>query len=1328
MKMKNYIKLFILLFLLAVVGLQVESDDKELFMGLNIGTDVVRPNVVILMDSSGSMNTIIYYPKEFGPDGIENTDDDDVGFDPTITYSGTVEGFTSATTYLGASQYYARWVYSGNAYQHETSDLEGWDGKNFWTGCYEGDGSGTNFRAGSNGANYFRTGEKIIYRDKQAPFNPAVATIKQKYTDADGATWFELEDIVGGPITPDASSSVCHFQQSPDGQNWKPEIVNFYGTYDVGQSTRWPREYVKWIFIHATDAQRDAVTHFSTWATFDVDNEPIPELSECATPGNNDLEAPGPRIKTLFTRMQVAREVVCKVATDSNAIVNLGLFKFNSDEGGTLQEGLTDMSDESSALVAYKNNVWGIAGDSWTPLAEALADVWYYYKPGPASKTYWPVDYEISANLVNHSVTNPVTPIQYWCQNNYAVLMTDGESTQDRFNYNYSNSIFRNKPVRRTGVWESWDDGWGDTDYNETNGGVPSNYDRYGTYCPNYTCWYYDSGSDYLDDVAYFLRHQDMFPDEVDGVEVFGSDPVTGWPGEQNIFTYTIGFNTDSDMLLQTAINGDGAYYTANSYEELVEAFTLIITSINLRNYAFSSITAPKKSTTTTNEELTMSYVGYFMPSQAAAIWEGHLLAFELQDLWGYDEDSSDTVEEHEFIYDTERDCVTASDGVPCERWIYLNIGHEWDAADKIPADRNLFTNDADDVNTLLEFNDTNTTPIQAMIGNGVTADQTQQIIAKINQPHLGDIYHSDVTFIGSPPPGKQYLPNIEPPGENDQQYVDFYNNNKYREKVIYTGTNDGIMHMFYSGGSYSGQEIWGFLPDSILPTLKDIVLNTEHNYTVDGRITAEDIYFQKGGSVNVWATIMVFGLRRGGEHYYALDITDVEEQPSVLWKFKDDDWSGQTFGKAVIGRVLIEDEDDPGTDIVKWVVFLPGGFALNSENPNDKKGKSIFVLDAATGELLWMLGYDPDAEPVGGAEPGNLSTGPSADNKRLLTKDERFNYSIPSAMTVVDSDNNGYVDTVYFGNVGGFLFKTDTSGNDPMEWSTTTLFETEITDVASATIAGIVDSEITVDNKTFEVGFSIMGKTSYATGFVRAIDNKTLTVNTTSGTFLEDETIVCRSYDPIYLPPAILYDRCSQLWVSFGTGDRDRPRSNPFNGNFVIFKDNGTVLQKIGPDSINLIDVSNFWLDDQMAEQQLNDMNGFWFAFPDDGEKLFDPSILVLPDNNFNPHIYFNTYQPPPAGTTVLDNPCDAPDEGAMTIFHMAIECGDNIAIEGGSQKGRIAGGGVYGGKEYVMYEGTDGNVASAPGSDEGESNLEAKITSLDYSGGVVFWIERRR
>ncbi|MCU0289357.1 MAG: hypothetical protein MUF15_23535, partial [Acidobacteria bacterium] len=141
------------------------------------------------------------------------------------------------------------------------------------------------------------------------------------------------------------------------------------------------------------------------------------------------------------------------------------------------------------------------------------------------------------------------------------------------------------------------------------------------------------------------------------------------------------------------------------------------------------------------------------------------------------------------------------------------------------------------------------------------------------------------------------------------------------------------------------------------------------------------------------------------------------------------------------------------------------------------------------------------------------------------------------------------------------------------------------------------------------------------------------------------------------------------------------------------------------------------------------SDANGWYFSFPTAAEKIFDPEPLVLPDQYLNPMVYFNTYQPPTLSITNLDNPCAAPNEGLMTLYQLTLGCGTGDGISGTNRQGRIAGGGIYGGKEYIMYEGTDGQVASVPGGDTGEdSNLGTHAKSLKYPGGIVFWKEKKR
>jgi hypothetical protein len=379
------------------------------------------------------------------------------------------------------------------------------------------------------------------------------------------------------------------------------------------------------------------------------------------------------------------------------------------------------------------------------------------------------------------------------------------------------------------------------------------------------------------------------------------------------------------------------------------------------------------------------------------------------------------------------------------------------------------------------------------------------------------------------------------------------------------------------------------------------------------------------------------------------------------------------------------------------------------------------------------MLGYDSTISYSTGVPPeSELRTGVSDDGLKLLTKEDIFNFSIPTSLTGVDKNNDGYADTLYFGNVGGHLFKTDISNPDPLKWKTYIMFKTEIVDKGSSTISAIDDalSVITLAAKAtqegFELGDSVMGKTSYATGYIREFNLRDITVTVTSGTFQVDEEIVSRTYNPIYLPPALTYDSCFALWVNFGTGDRDRPRTNQTNGHFVMFKDNKNYLHQLDNDvttldETNLLkDISAMWTDDTLPQTSLTDVNGWYFKFPDDGEKIFDPEIIILPDKYFNPRILFNTYQPPAIVTKSVDNPCDAPDEGTMTFYELIIGCGLSDTIAGDTHKGRIAGGGMYGGKEFILYEGTDGNVASAPASDE--EGFESHVNLLDYTGGIVF------
>jgi hypothetical protein len=1312
--------------ILLMAGFIAQPDDKELFMGLGLQTFVVKPNVVVLMDSSGSMNTAIYYPK-YGLDSIDGTEDD--GYDRTITYSGWI---SAAPTSLSTKTWIGRWD-TGSAATYDS------DNSSYMTGCYEKiDGFPNRYRAGGNAVN-FNEGDEALLISRNNNHNGAIVTI-DTITNDGGTYYFDVTIIRGGnddgTLPTDIEYNNLRFTKSSN-SNYEMRLVKLYGTVDNGFAVRYDYNYLLWLFAHSTDYHRECVTYFADRGLFDYTlGDSVPLVtdtthddwakyweSNCVTPGHD-------RIKNRFTRIQVAREVICKVATDNNETVNLGLFKFDSDNGGYQLDSVSPANDLASALVAYKNMVADIRGNGWTPLAESLAEIWRYYKPGPdGEKDFWPVDYY-----------SPVHDIEHWCQNNYVIIMTDGESTQDRMNDfdggtiddgRYNGSIFMEKPAKRTvdyTTFAEWDPdhGWGDKDDNEGTQGLGIPDSPSSTYCPNNTCWNSD-GSDYLDDVAYFIRHQDLFPDEF-----FGTDPVTGWPGEQNIFTYAIGFTIDNDLLKETAANGEGAYYTANNYEELSNALQSVITGILLRNFAFSAITAPKKTATTADTDFTVSYVGYFLPSQGTSIWDGHLLAFELIDRWGYDINNSGDVSLDEFIFDdpdtAEMDCANAAnaDEKTCERLLELDSAHKWDAATKLPETRNLFTH-SDTTN--IPFNETKTATLIGPL-EADDAEEAGTIIRALNGDNFGDVFHSDVGFIGPPPAGKKYIKNIDPLDPDGEKFVDFHADHENRRNQLFVGTNDGILHMMNADDDVhedereAGVEIWGFIPDEVLPSLKDIVVDYQHTYTVDGRLSAEDIFYTKSGqSAPSWSTVLTFGLRRGGNAYYTMDITEYSKTPigpvtpTLLWKYKNTTYSGESWGKAAFGKILLKETNVSGDEVLvdKWVTVLTGGFAFNEENEDDLRGKAIFVVDASNGDLIWMIGYHPD---------GDANT----DDNIALTDSPEFNFPIPSALTLIDKDNSGYVDTIYYGNIGGHLFKTDISGYEVQDWTTVCLYKTNIVNTGESTVDGVSGANITVVDKDFVLGQRVRGLTSNAQAYITEIDNKILTVKYENDIeFVEDEAIVCRSYDPIYLSPAVAFNTCFQLWVTFGTGDRDRPRSNMEGGHYIAIRDDNSATEIT---TTNLDNLSSLWNDNIIEKTELDDgHNGWYFAFPDDGEKMFDPEPIILPDENMVPHILFNTYQPPGDLSAVVgDNPCAVPTEGTMILYDIMLggcSPGDDF-IEAEKVTGRIAGGGIYQGEEYVLYTSESGKVADVPG-EEG-SNFNTRGSKLPYPGGVVFWKEKKR
>ena len=242
----------------------------------------------------------------------------------------------------------------------------------------------------------------------------------------------------------------------------------------------------------------------------------------------------------------------------------------------------------------------------------------------------------------------------------------------------------------------------------------------------------------------------------------------------------------------------------------------------------------------------------------------------------------------------------------------------------------------------------------------------------------LGDVFHSTPVLITPPVLAL-----------NDSSYQAFKTAQASRTKILIAGANDGMLHAFRES---DGVELWAFVPPHLLDSLKNLHSTSgDHLFYVDASPIAADIKIS--GS---WKTIVVFGLRRGGKHYYALDITDTTN-PSFLWSFTDTKM-GETWSEPAIGKVNV------GGD--KFAMFVGGGYDTAQNNAT---GKAFFAIDLSNGARLFQYYNDG-----------------TADDRASM------NFSIAANPTAVDLNNNGYVDRVYVGDVGGQVWKFDVSATAP--------------------------------------------------------------------------------------------------------------------------------------------------------------------------------------------------------------------------------------------------------------------------------------------------------
>ncbi|CAB1208057.1 pilus assembly protein [Acinetobacter bouvetii] len=248
------------------------------------------------------------------------------------------------------------------------------------------------------------------------------------------------------------------------------------------------------------------------------------------------------------------------------------------------------------------------------------------------------------------------------------------------------------------------------------------------------------------------------------------------------------------------------------------------------------------------------------------------------------------------------------------------------------------------------------------------------------------------------------------------------------RSQSILYGTMEGGLHIVDSS---TGVEQMVFVPAELLRNsiaIKALVKGqTDDNAPVaglDGAWVADSLYVaQKAttstdtSSVKASRMNVYGGLRMGGESYYALNVLD-PTAPKFLFRIGSDqtDFSrmGQSWSKPVLANIRYN-------NAIRRVMIVGGGYDTCYEDPTFSlvttgdnsscttktmaKGNAVYIVDATTGERLWWT--------------SNTVTG-------IGTANTDIKHSIVSRISAIDRNGDGLIDHLYFGDLGGQVFRAD--------------------------------------------------------------------------------------------------------------------------------------------------------------------------------------------------------------------------------------------------------------------------------------------------------------
>jgi len=446
------------------------------------------------------------------------------------------------------------------------------------------------------------------------------------------------------------------------------------------------------------------------------------------------------------------------------------------------------------------------------------------------------------------------------------------------------------------------------------------------------------------------------------------------------------------------------------------------------------------------------------------------------------------------------------------------------------------------------------------------------------------------------------------------------------QQNYVFFSTMEGTLHAIEAK---TGIEKFSFLPGEKLSVLRTLYENGNATLPEFGMDLSWTVYRKDADFDNQIGTgdkIHIYGgMRMGGDNYYALDVSNINS-PKLLFAIDGGSTAnggkysrmGQTWSQPVLGNMKIGGS-------TKTVLVFGGGYDPRHETAGriftgNDLGNGLYIVDAFDGTLYWS------------------ATGNTGDNPTKYVS--AMKYSVPTAPKLVDVNGDGLVDAIYFGDLGGQMFRVD------------------------------------INNGASEANLAKRVKLIASLG-------QTVTADVLNQRRFYEPATVALFEDKDEINDGRLFAA-----VSFGSGYRSHPLNEATQERFYTLLDfdvtredllsldenSSSLRAAVTPSDLDELDVSS----DEGADKS---KQGWYVNLPDGGEKSMASGLI------FNNELIFTTYVP----TMVGGNEC-SPVIGRTKLYRQCMPyggVGDTCSWEGDRVQDNVMMG--IGGEPQYVFQGKD-------------------------------------